>query len=380
VSSARALEHVRRLAVEIGSRPAGSEKEQRAADYIREELARYGYEASIQEFDFHQIVDAGTKVELLSPQQRELEARAFGGSENGSVEGELVFAGLGRVDDFPADVVGKIALIERGDIRFSMKVNNAAAAGAAGVLIYNNEPGIFGGELGERASIPAASISREDGQEVQSFGSPLAVRVRLTVLTEELTKTSRNVVATPADGSCEIVAGGHLDSVPEGPGANDNASGTAVVLEIARARAAEGALEGVCYVLFGAEELGLLGSAYYVDTLPAGALERLTAMLNFDMLSVGDGWPFVGDRLLTDLVKAEAAEAGVEARVLNELPENVGSDHFNFARNDIPSIIFNCFCDENYHTKDDRFEFVREDRLGVAAAIGAGVIEALLTD
>ena len=379
-SSVRALEHVRELSVEIGSRPAGSESEARAANYIRDQLASYGYEASIQEFEFEQIVDTGTTLDVLSPATRKVEARALGGSENGTVEGEVLPAGLGRVEDFPAGIAGKIALIERGEIRFSMKVNNASAAGAAGVLIYNNAPGIFGGELGERGTIPAASISQEEGQALQASASPLPVTVRLSVLTEKQAKISRNVVAEPPGGSCTVVSGGHLDSVPDGPGANDNASGTAVVLEMARARAATGATSGVCYVLFGAEELGLLGSAAYVGTLTPAELQALEAMLNFDMLSVGDGWPFVGDRTLTDLVQQEASELGINVRVLNELPENVGSDHFNFAQKGVPSIIFNCFCDENYHTKDDRLEFVQEPRLRDAGALGMGMIAALLAE
>jgi hypothetical protein len=371
-SASRALGHVQKLSVEIGSRPAGSEAERAAAEYIRSEFAEYGYTATFQEFNFDQFVDTGTAVQVLSPQQRTVEARALGASPNGAVEGDVVSAGIGRVEDFPADTAGKIALIERGDLRFSMKVSNAAGAGAVGVILYNSEPGIFVGDLGAASSIPAATVSQADGQAL------VGATVRLEVQNQLQTLTSRNVVAEPPDGSCGIVAGGHFDSVPAGPGANDNASGTAVVVEMARARAAGGLLNGVCYVLFGAEELGLLGSEAYVNGLPPAEVDGLEAMLNFDMLSVGDEWPFIGDRELTDLVRVEAAEIGVQVRVIPGLPENVGSDHFNFAQAGVPAIIFNCFCDPNYHTVNDRIDFVKEERLGQAGAIGLGMIEQLL--
>jgi aminopeptidase YwaD len=373
--SQRALQHVRELAVNIGSRPAGSDAETRAAEYIRGELARYGYATTIQEFDFEQFVDIGTQVDVLSGRPETFQGRALGGSANGTAEADIVRAGIGRLEDFPAGTTGKIALVERGELSFGMKVNNAAAAGAAGVIVFNSESGLFVGDLGGASSIPAASLSREDGLALEALGSPL---VRLQVQNQLQTVISRNVVAEPPDGTCGIVAGGHLDSVPAGPGANDNASGTAVVLEIARARAAGGQLDGVCYVLFGAEEVGLLGSAAYVESLPQAEIQAFEAMLNFDMLSVGDRWPFIGAPELTDIVSQEAAEIGVQPRILPGLPEDLGSDHFNFAQRGVPSIIFNCFCDPNYHTSDDKFEFVQESRLGQAGLIGLGMIEQLL--
>jgi aminopeptidase YwaD len=205
-----------------------------------------------------------------------------------------------------------------------------------------------------------------------------SAHLRLDVQNALQTLVSRNVVAKPPDGTCAIVAGGHLDSVPAGPGANDNASGTAVVLEMARTRAAAGLLDGVCYVLFGAEEVGLLGSADYVGRLSPAERDALEAMLNFDMLSVGDQWPLIGERSLTDLAQAEATEIGLSIRILPGLPEDLGSDHFNFTQAGVPSIIFNCFCDANYHTSEDKISFVREERLGQAGTMGLGMIEQLL--
>jgi aminopeptidase YwaD len=373
-SGARALEHLRQLSVVIGSRAAGSDGETRAAEYIRAQLAAYGYTTSIQEFPIQSVTDLGSMVTITAPTARTMEGNALSGSAQGSATGQIVPAGIGRVGEFPANVQGNIALIERGELTFGMKVDNATAAGASGVIIYNNEPGDFNGGLSSGSTIPALSVSQEDGRSLASNATTGTIEVQVS----EQTVNSRNVVAKPVDGSCEIVTGGHLDSVPAGPGANDNASGTSVVLEIARARAARGQADGVCYVLFGAEEIGLLGSGHYVRQLPPVELDALEAMLNFDMLAVGDNWPLIGSPSVTDVAVVEAQELGVPYRVSSSLPQNLGSDHANFIQAGVPSMIFNCFCDPNYHTSEDKFEFVSEERLSQAGLMGLGIIETLL--
>lgn len=88
--------------------------------------------------------------------------------ELGELEGQplnLVFAGLGTSADFEGkDLTGKAALISRGSISFAEKSLNAQAAGAVAVIIYNNEPGNFGGTLGTEGNyVPTMSISQEDG-------------------------------------------------------------------------------------------------------------------------------------------------------------------------------------------------------------------------
>jgi aminopeptidase YwaD len=374
-NSALALEHTRQLAVVIGIRAAGTDGEARAAEYISSQLAEYGYTTSIQEFPIQVVTDAGSKVDLVPPDTRTITALGMRGSFQGTAQGTIVPAGRGRVEDFPTNTRGNIVLIERGDLTFAMKVANASAAGAVGVVIYNSEPGNFGGGLSDGSTIPVASISQEDGHALTSGA---AAAGKLEVRLKEETLTSRNVVAEPVDGSCEIVAGGHFDSVPAGPGANDNGSGTAVVLEMARTRAARGQADGVCYVLFGSEEIGLVGSNYYVNQLPDTTLAALKAMLNFDMLSVGDTWPLIGSPEVTDIAVVEAQELGVPYKVSRTLPDNLGSDQASFAQAGVPAMIFNCFCDANYHTAEDKFEFVSETRLAEAGIMGLGMIETLL--
>lgn len=88
----------------------------------------------------------------------------------GGVSAESLYAGLGYASDFLGkNFSGKIALIKRGDLNFSEKVQNAANAGASGVIIFNNESGNFLGTLGSAGAIPAVSISLEDGNYLLSL-------------------------------------------------------------------------------------------------------------------------------------------------------------------------------------------------------------------
>ncbi|HLC28738.1 MAG TPA: M28 family peptidase [Dehalococcoidia bacterium] len=376
--SARALELVRALSVDIGSRAAGTDGERRAATYIRDGLATYGYHASLQPFPIQSFVDVSTSLELLSPQQLAIEAQALGGSVSAQVEAQLVAAGLGYAPQFPAGTAGSIVLIERGEITFAEKVANATAAGAAAVIVHNNQSGPFFGQMASESRIPAASISREDGLALAELLSGDAVTARLAVEARTETTQSQNVVAKPPSGECRLVVGGHYDSVPAGPGANDNASGTAVVIEIARAMAADGAFDETCFVLFGAEEIGLIGSSHYVQSLTADELAGLKAMLNFDMLAVGDGWPLGGTAGIVDIAAQGADRLAIAHSDESGLPAGGGSDHASFIQAGVPAMLFNCFCDPNYHTAGDRFEFIKEDRLAEAGAMGLATAEVLL--
>lgn len=377
----RAFAHVEALAVDIGSRPAGSEAERQAAVYLRDQLSRFGYEAKLQPFSYDVFADAGSSLDVLSPELLSLAVYPFEPSANGVVEGRLVDAGIGGPQDFAADTVGKIALIRRGDLFFSDKVANAETAGAAGVIVYNDEPGLFIGNLGEPSAIPALAVSQEDGQALLAMLQAGPVSARLEVRTESGARDSQNVVARPQDGECRLIAGGHYDSVAAGPGANDNASGTATVVEMARVLAADGEFDDVCFVLFGAEEIGLIGSDRFVESLTAAQEETLDAMLNFDMVGVGTQWLLAGSPSMTDLAATEADERGLDYIVERSSP--IGSDHASFINAGTPAVFFHSLFvvvadDPNYHTAEDRAEHVQPTRMAEIADLGLAVIDILL--
>ena len=372
-----AMAHVEALAVDIGIRAAGREGEDDAAQYISDELASYGYETELQPFPVLLLEGVDIDFTLLEPEGQDFVVGTLDRAAEGDAEAPIIVVpGLGEPGDFPSTVDGAIALIERGVLPFAEKVQNAQEAGAVAVIIYNNEPGPIEGTLVYPSEIPVITMSQEDGERLVNLSSQRDLRGRVAIEYLLVDGESQNVIGRMPGATCRIVVGGHHDSVPAGPGANDNGSGTAVVLEMARVLAQQGETEDVCFVLFGAEEIGLVGSRYYVDNLSSGEFDALEAMLDFDMLGVGAGWPLAGSQSIVDLADEVATELGIEIQA-SALPEGVGSDHAPFQNAGIPAIIFNCFCDDNYHTAADRFEFVEPQRLLEAGRIGLGMVEEL---
>jgi aminopeptidase YwaD len=369
VSGQEAYSHVIVLAQDIGSRPAGSDAELAAADYIAGQLTSYGYRAAIEPFEVEYYVDQASHLEVLSPETITLEPRTLRLSASGEVTGDLVAAGIGRPEDFPPEGMdGQVALVQRGELTFSDKVANAAAAGAAAVIVYNNEEGPFRGDLEEESAIPAVGISQEDGGRLLALLAQGPVSVDLSVEPGLQKTTSRNVVVRPPDGRCERLVGAHYDSVEAGPGANDNASGVGVLLETARALAVGGGREGVCLVAFGAEEVGLVGSHHFVAGLSPEERQALEGMINLDMVGVGDQWQLIGSDELVAEVDSEAASLGLDP-VPAELPPGESADQNSFIAAGIPAILIYRSEDPRYHSAEDQAQFVEPQALEEATEL-----------
>ena len=305
----------------------------------------------------------------------------FENSGTASVSAGLVDAGDGRPDEFPADTDGSIALIRRdGQVFFNEKVANAIDAGAAGVIIFNNEPGILLGTLSEAVSVPVVGISQAEGEALRRSVENGAVSVAMSVGSLSDAK-SYNVVAEPPGADCETVTGGHYDSVQVAPGASDNASGTAAVLEIAAVLAHNGDMGNHCFVLFGAEEIGLVGSAYYVSQLTPEEQADLKAMVNLDMVGFGEeGWWIIGDSALQDRTLALAQELGVDDAIANELISTLSSDHASFRAAGIPVLMFHRWEDNLLHTPEDVSDRINPEYLEEAARMGIALLESLAAE
>jgi Zn-dependent M28 family amino/carboxypeptidase len=195
--------------------------------------------------------------------------------------------------DFPAAVAGRIALLQRGTCPFATKVTNAEAAGAVGVIVMNQgngdpvanvdryELGAF--TVGAPVGIPAVSVSYALGEE---FADTAGLRVRITADTVSEVRQTENVIAESRGGNSDnvVMAGSHLDSVVEGPGFNDNGSGSAGLLEVAIQMARVKAPNKVRFAWWGAEENNLVGSTYYVANSTVEQRNDIALYLNFDMI------------------------------------------------------------------------------------------------
>jgi len=197
--------------------------------------------------------------------------------------------------DFTGFVPGNIALIQRGTCTFNEKAVNAAAAGASGVIIFNEgNPGepdripLFSGTLGTPVTLPVLSVSFAFGETLYNDSKTGSVTLHMTTDTESEIRPTANLIAETPVGRNDrvVVVGAHLDSVLPGPGINDNGSGSAGILEIAEAMAKLGIKphNKVRFAWWGAEESGLLGSEYYVSQLKKWQIRNILVNLNFDMI------------------------------------------------------------------------------------------------
>ncbi|MFG1792541.1 M28 family metallopeptidase [Nocardia sp. NPDC049149] len=296
-----------------GTRAAGTPGFDASRDYVAEKLRGAGYQVTVQKFDFPFFKEKSTGVmDQISPNAKTYKPTPPGSSTLGDFA-TLTYSGSGdtkaavqaidltlpptptpsstsgcEATDFAGFKAGNIALLQRGTCPFADKAKNAQAAGASGVIIFNEgQPGrtdTFTGTLGGPGfTLPVVGTSFAIGQELATTAN---VVVRLKTDTESTTRTTSNVIAETKKGNADkvVMAGAHLDSVLAGPGINDNGSGSAGLLEVALQTAMFTPKNKVRFAWWGAEELGLLGSEHYVASLSEADRKKLGLYLNFDMI------------------------------------------------------------------------------------------------
>ncbi len=355
------LQHERRFSTiateNNGNRAAGTAGYDASARYVSETLRETGYRVSMQQFDLPdsaRTVDANLERTLPNPKNYargdDFAAMEFSGEGEVTATVEPVdFAPLtdsGPVpksgcerEDFENFREDSIALLRRGGCAFEIKVDNAASAGAAAALIANEgsegETGVFRGSLGDsEGEIPVLATSAAVGRE---FAQPEGAEVRLSVASDPGSGTTSNVIATLPGGDKEnpVIVGAHLDSVANGPGINDNGSGSATILEIAEelAQLENQPRNQVRFVFWGGEELGILGSGHYVNELDASQLDDISVYLNFDMVGSPNYMPFLyGTPQVTQVFEDYFDTQDIETATFDLSGR---SDHGPFAAKDV---------------------------------------------
>ncbi|GAA1861043.1 M28 family peptidase [Brevibacterium marinum] len=200
--------------------------------------------------------------------------------------------------DFDDSAEGAVVLVARGSCAFGEKTQAATDAGAAAVILYNNDTSApdeaLSATLGERIAdgAPTVGVSYNAGNElltkVEGAAEDEPLLADFTLETEYTTSTTWNVIAETKAGDHDNVQmfGAHLDGVPEGPGVNDNGSGSAALLASAEALAKQPteADNAIRFGWWGAEEVGLVGSTRYVESLGESELSKVKSYMNFDMI------------------------------------------------------------------------------------------------
>ena len=294
-----------------GTRASGTPGYDESADYVADLLEDAGYVIERQEFDFSLFTENSSS---LSVDAAAIATQTMSFSGSGVITAGNVIAvdldlGLGNSSTSgceASDFVGPdwsgsddIALIQRGACAFGTKALNAQAAGAEGVIIFNQgnttDPGrqdIIGGTLGEGVvgtlTVPVLDTSYSDGLVVLA-GTTVDMAADTTIITN----TTENVIARMDGVNTDnvVMAGAHLDSVGAGPGIQDNGSGSAALLTVALALGDNKKYtpqNSLHFGWWGAEESGLIGSTEFIFNPEFGITDEeyfaLSSYLNFDMV------------------------------------------------------------------------------------------------
>ncbi|KAF3909486.1 hypothetical protein AA313_de0203418 [Arthrobotrys entomopaga] len=192
--------------------------------------------------------------------------------------------------DYPVEVRGAIALIKRGNCPFGQKSENAGVAGAVAAVIYNNDVGELSGTLGtpREHHVATFGISDAAGRKALEYlaGGGVIEASAYIDATVDVIRT-RNVIAQTVLGDQEncVMLGGHSDSVEEGPGVNDDGSGSMTLLEIAVQLAKFSVNNCVRFSWWSGEEEGLLGSTWYATHLTDEENLKIRLFMDYDMLA-----------------------------------------------------------------------------------------------
>ncbi len=369
------LERLQGIAAENGgTRAAGGESAAAAAELVAGALREAGYEVELQPVSVPFVrQDAPSTLEVVGAATAFEDLRDFKAmllSASGDVTAPILALGFDPVAqpgargglgcdtaDWAGFPVGAIALVQPGRCLRRDVIVNAQDAGAAAVLVSYPEwmrDTVLRPTLLNAADIavPALGVTHDAGLALAAAaqaGSQVRVAVHMTIET----RTSFNVIAeTPAGDPAHVVMlGGHLDSTIDGPGINDNGSGTMTILEIARRLAAVGGAATsasppwkVRVAFWTGEEIGLLGSAAYVRGLDAAAVAAIEAYLNFDMLGSPNGVRLIYDPSATSRPAEGATIAGLFSSAFDDaglawqlIGVGGNADHAPFDQAQIPT-------------------------------------------
>jgi len=341
---------LRHLCEEFGARLSGSDTERRATQYAVSFLEKYGCETEIEEFTYSGWIPGKSRVAVYEgDRSRELSSHPLGWSPGTSVKAPVVDVGFGTEEDFrKPGIKGKIALISSGTkpgekaLHRSRKYGFAVVAGAVGFLLYSEKPGgiIPMGAVrldAQIGSIPAVGVSYEDAMQIKRRQSSVPVEISTTSSGKEVASCNGMGLKRGKELE-EIVICGHMDGWFS-PGAFDNGSGIAMLLDLARLLEPYDLARSLRFITFGSEELGLQGSKSY--TAARGDLSRIVCVLNLDCPAVREGELTITTNenpRLHSLFEDLSGQLHVDVELKSET--TLYSDHYPFREAGVPAAQF----------------------------------------
>jgi Zn-dependent M28 family amino/carboxypeptidase len=377
VSTARLRQHLaalQRIAdANGGTRVAASPGYAASVRYVRDALAAAGYRPSVSTFPFTSYRERREVARQLTPIGRPIRVEAIDYSPStpaGGLRGRVAPADNGCEPGDFAGTRGRIAIAGRGACFIFQKAQNAAAAGASALLVFTTEPGPIDATLGDpnASRIPVAAIEAPIARSLLGTND---ATVNLEITTEKRRTTSQNVIASTHAQGRVLLVGAHLDSVLAGPGINDNGTGVAALLELARVLRARAPRLAVRIAFWGSEEFGLVGSRAYASGVDPA---QLAGYLNFDMLGTRGGSVGVYQGRFAPRLLGYFKQRGLRAEVVDLTGR---SDHFPFEQIGVPTGGLFAGVDGCYHARCDRLaavDLTLLTRLASGAAFGVASI------
>ncbi|KAG8925564.1 Leucyl aminopeptidase yscIV [Tulasnella sp. 418] len=296
------------------TRVFGSQGYNASVDYVTTLTKKYGYKVTqhIVQYPRSDIFGASLNIDGKDYKYGpSLAVFSYSPPTPGILTGPLVLisdkpggaegAGCEPADYAGIDVKGKVVFVARGSCTFAIKSQQARNAGAAAAIIYNNVPnqGVISSRVNVDVTqnVPTVMISLEDATPLVArlnSSTPETIQAALSVQSQVKNVYSANVIAQTRWGNDKkvIQIGAHLDSVPAGPGINDDGSGSATVLELAKQLSLfipPRDANAVRFSWWTAEEIGLVGSAAYVASLSQVERDKIAVYINLDMTASPNG-------------------------------------------------------------------------------------------
>lgn len=326
--------HVRALAdvaaANGGNRAAGLPGYDRSADYVVEQLQADGWQVTRRPVRFPYYQEHSPSVLGSARPGRDFAAVRYSAAGDATGRPRVVLSERCTRRGFRAIRRGDVAVLPFADCSLERATAVARREGAAAVLFDAGSAAypLRATTFGSRLALPVLAVRTRVLDRIVDARRRVRVRVDATTTG----RVADNVVAELPGGSPVIMAGGHLDSVPEGPGINDNASGVALLLEVAERLRAAPRRATVRLGFWTAEEYGLLGSRRYVADLSRAERRRIRGYLNFDMVGSPRAVPEIydGSERLGRILRRALPRAGT-------VDQDDASDHTSFARVGIPT-------------------------------------------
>ncbi len=417
IDEAKLKQHVQTLASdEFAGRKPGSDGDRLSVDYITGQFKAMGIKYELQPFEVVSGLELG-KTNQLKANEKTFELnkdyRPLGFTSNQSLTAPLVFVGYGMSikndtivwDDYSTNVKDKWVVIFKGTPKFyknlfydrddlRQKVLIAADHGAKGVLLVglgkeDDLTKLHFDKSKERTAIPVIHITRTTFEKITSTSSDslnamihdtqkpvikeFKLMINATADVQFIIKKTKNIVAF-IEGKDKtttnyIAFGAHYDHLGMGGedsgsrmpdtsavhnGADDNASGVGTIIELARYFKNNTPLHHMRFIAFGAEEMGLLGSKYYVEQMQKENSKALM-MLNFDMLGRldEDGITLGGVGTALELEKTDDMVSHPNFKISTSKDGFGPSDHASFYMSQVPVLFVTTGAHSDYHTPFD---------------------------